>query len=125
MSLVHRSFTAAAFNVAKRSTPRILSRSYSEKPYPFTKPAANAPSPTPREPVPKSQYPFTNPSQLTRVASQSRPTERPGPNPDPSPVISKEAETGVETAESTGHLPDYTVAENYTTSYATDILQQT
>jgi len=113
MSFAHKTLTAAAVHLTKRSTPRVLSRSFADRPYPFTKPAANAPSPTPRDP-PTSQYPFTNASALTRVAAPSHPVENPGPNPDPSPVISKDA---IDVGHVRGHSPDYTVAENYTTSY--------
>jgi len=115
MSVAHKTFTMATARIARSSVPRVLTRSFADKPYPFTKPAANAPYPTPRDP-PTSQYPFTNPSQLTKVAPPSGAVEHPGPNPDPSPVISKEAEAGVQVADG-GHLPDYSVAENYTTSY--------
>lgn len=88
-----------------------VARPYSETAYPFTKPAANAPSPTPSTVDNASAYPFTKPSAPTKIASPTRPTDRPGPNQDDSAVISREAK-----ADAQGHTPDYTVALDYRTS---------
>ena len=66
-------------------------RSYSDTPYPFTKPA-NAPPQTPKDKGSSASYPFTKPSDPAPIASPSGVVDRPGPAVDNSAVVSREAE---------------------------------
>lgn len=106
-----RALVRAVYQTTIQPSAFAFSRFYNETAYPFTKPAPNAPSPTPTKVDSASPYPFTKPSAPTKIATPTRPTERPGPNQDDSAVISREAK-----ADAHGHGPDYNVALDYRTS---------
>ena len=82
-------------------------RSYSDRPYPFTKPSdPGAVTKSSSDQGTKAAYPFTKPSEPTKVATSTRPVERPGPPHDNSQVISNEAEDELDVPR-----PDYNVLE--------------
>lgn len=99
--------------VRQRATLHASARSHNSDNalYPFTKPSA-VPRKALEEEGPKAAYPFTAPSEPTKVATPSRPQDRPGPNNDSSDIVSSELND-----HSIYGTPDYYAVPDYRTQY--------
>lgn len=108
-----KQLSRAAIAASRHARTATTLRTYSDQPYPFTKPSEpGATRRTPGDKGAKAAYPFTKPSPPTPVAGPSGQVGRPGPPYDSSEVISKEFEDPVDVPR-----PDYNVAEaDYRTS---------
>ena len=113
MSVTSRQLARTVATVSRQAKSQTATRTYSDRPYPFTKPSnPGTVSKKPSDEGAKAAYPFTKPSPPTPVASPSGRVDRPGPPHDSSEVISKEFEDPVDIPR-----PDYNVAEaDYRTS---------
>ncbi len=109
-------FLPTAASAVRMTAPRLLSRQYSDSPYPFTKPSPNvAPNRFTESSGSGSPYPFTKPDgaaeATTPTAGPARPVSGPG-------LLALSEEDPVQSpAETMGHKPDYNVAADYRTSY--------
>ncbi len=103
-----------AASAVRRTAPRLLSRQYSDSPYPFTKPSPNV-APNRFTETSGSPYPFTKPEGAAEATAPTAGPARPVSGPG---LLALSEEDPVQSpAETMGHKPDYNVAADYRTSY--------